>query len=467
MKNTFLILISFISFNSFAQEKEFTLSKEHSLELQKSYGISFPDVFKLLPKEINLQKFDKIKTKTKEYIQELKENETIKADSINARKEYLNSLKTYETFSDIEENIKNFLNSKGRFKERKKHLITAQLLSDSLDSHSKSLLYKSVPSNNVYHGDINLENVIYADENINSSFKSKFKKIRFVLKQHLSSIIKNTNNIKKPRFIWQRPYNYSRYRNKSIEKYNYSFVANGEINIAGYKVLKPEVLFSELIGDFKILYNKNDFVGDLENNKMALNSVLEGIDLKNNKLEEFYNGYIFQNLYTKEVYFSKDKSVIENYSISTDLKNIYESLKKRGYITKQIESNTYIIISNKKIRISENEVLLEKIRLNDYGYIEKVSKSIDEFNQKVKLSKPLIIKLNNHIRAYRSKLITAERLKSWKTENKKGKLLVNQFKKIIEAFEVDYLHHYLSSESIQTKTDLQNSVLASDLILGM
>ena len=94
MKNTFLILISFISFNSFAQEKEFTLSKEHSLELQKSYGISFPDVFKLLPKEINLQKFDKIKTKTKEYIQELKENETIKADSINARKEYLNSLKT-------------------------------------------------------------------------------------------------------------------------------------------------------------------------------------------------------------------------------------------------------------------------------------------------------------------------------------------------------------------------------------
>ena len=275
--------------------------------------------------------------------------------------------------------------------------------------------------------------------------------------------------MRKPSFNFKRPQSNSSisYSTKKEEKYNYELKEKEEIKSLGYQIIKPQIDFTKLNGDYKLLYKSESLVGNLDKNQLLLIENLRDINKSENELKSIYNSYIFQDINTNQIYFSKDKTVIDNYSISKELKTVYKKLKEKGFITKQIESNTYIIISNKKIRISENEVLLNKIQQNDYEYINKVSKSIDEFNSKVKLSKPLIIKLNNNIRAYKSGTLTYERLNSWKNENKKGKQIVNQFKKIIEIFEVDYLHHYLSSESIQTKTDLQNSVLASDIILGM
>ena len=88
MKKTILILIIFINFKSLAQEKEFSLNNEKSIELRKTFGISFPSVYLLTEKEFLLKKFDTIKTLTKEYIEKQKKEEGIKKDSLNQLLEY-------------------------------------------------------------------------------------------------------------------------------------------------------------------------------------------------------------------------------------------------------------------------------------------------------------------------------------------------------------------------------------------
>jgi len=468
MRNTILILIIFINLKSLAQKKEFSLNSGKSIELRKTFGVSFPNVYLLTEKEFSLKKFDTIKTLTKEYIEKQKKEESIKKDSLNQFFEYSNLKKEYINLVSIKQNIDNFLNSNKRYKDKKQYLIDAQVSSDSLNKY-KDVLYKAVRTWYIHRAKVEF---IYADKNINSNKRSEYKQLKFnknEFTEHLTQISKRIESLRKPSFNFKRPQSNSSisYSTKKEEKYNYELKEKEEIKSLGYQIIKPQIDFTKLNGDYKLLYKSESLVGNLDKNQLLLIENLRDINKSENELKSIYNSYIFQDINTNQIYFSKDKTVIDNYSISKELKTVYKKLKEKGFITKQIESNTYIIISNKKIRISENEVLLNKIQQNDYEYINKVSKSIDEFNSKVKLSKPLIIKLNNNIRAYKSGTLTYERLNSWKNENKKGKQIVNQFKKIIEIFEVDYLHHYLSSESIQTKTDLQNSVLASDIILGM
>ena len=139
MRNTILILIIFINLKSLAQKKEFSLNSGKSIELRKTFGVSFPNVYLLTEKEFSLKKFDTIKTLTKEYIEKQKKEESIKKDSLNQFFEYSNLKKEYINLVSIKQNIDNFLNSNKRYKDKKQYLIDAQVSSDSLNKYKDVL----------------------------------------------------------------------------------------------------------------------------------------------------------------------------------------------------------------------------------------------------------------------------------------------------------------------------------------
>lgn len=465
MKKTILIIIIFINFNSLAQQKEFSLNKEKSIELRKTFGISFPSVYLLTEKEFSLKKFDTIKTLTKEYIEKQKKEEGIKKDSLNQFLEYSNLKKEYINLVSIKQNLDNFLSSNKRYKNKKQFLINAQNISDSLKTY-KSYLYKSVPS---WYIRTAKKNVIYADKNINSSQKRDFNEIKSdknEFTEHITQISKRIESLREPSFNFRRTKSYSsiNYSAKKIEKYNYELKEKSIIKISGFQITKPEIEFSQLNGNYKLIYNTEDLVGNFDNNQILLVENLKTINKSENQLKNIYNSYVFENVETKEIYYSKDKTVIENYSISGDIQLVNNKLKEKGFITKQIGSENYVIYQNKKIRI--NKSILKNISENNFNYLNKISKSIDEFNNLAKMSEPLTVKLNNKINSYRSGTLTKEKLKIWEIECKKGQGIIEKFKNIYEV-EKYYFVDFIETEKLKNKNDLINSVLVSAKIIGM
>lgn len=465
MRKTILILIIFINLKSLAQKKEFSLNSEKSIELRKTFGVSFPNVYLLTEKEFSLKKFDTIKTLTKEYIEKQKKEASIKKDSLNQLFEYSNLKKEYENLASIKQNIDNFLNSNKRYKDKKQYLINAQVSSDSLNKY-KDVLYKAVRTWYIHRAKVEF---IYADKKVNSNKRSEFNQLKFnknEFTEHLTQISKRIESLREPSFNFKRIQSNSSisYSPKKEEKYNYKLKVKEEIKTLGYQIIKPQIDFSQLNGEFKLLYGSEDLIGNLESNQILLLKNLKNINKSKNNLKSIYNSYVFENIKTKELYFSKDKTVIENYSISGDIKFVNNKLKEKGFLTKQIGSENYILYQNKKIRI--NKSIIKNISENNFNYLNKISKSIDEFNNLANLSEPLTVKLNNKINAYRNGTLTKEKLKVWETECKKGQGIIERFKKIYEV-EKYYFVDFIEKEKLKNKNDLINSVLLSSKIIGI
>lgn len=469
MKKLNLIITLIISLNCFAQNQEFSLEKEKSIELRKSFGISYPDVYKVSLTKIDLIEFDTIITKTQEYKKKLEEDKKNKEDSLANIKRHSNSLKDYDRIKEIEKNIDMYLNKRGSFNKRKEYLINAQILSDSLTTNP---LFRGIPRSYIKPGGgvVYSKNVIYADREINSEQKKDFadyKTYKGILEKQLKIIARNAKNHKKPELkesIKTRMIGSSNYFEKPIVKYNYEFVPKDTLRVEGYKISNQNESFSELEGDFVIKYFENDLVGNIDKGVLFLNNNLPGIDIVNNELEKIRNGYLFQNKNTKEIFFSSDRSVINEYSISGDIKMAYNKLKENGYKTSQNGVENYIVLSNKKIKI--NKAIIENVNNENIKYIDKIASSVDKFNALANKAEPLFRDLMKKINSYRSGTLTTSKLNEWKSECKNGQKIINEFKEI---YEVDkyYFVDFVDSEKLKSKTNLINSVLVSERLIGM
>ena len=171
MKNVLLILLSIVLSNSiFAQNKDYyDLEPKHTLRISKEYN-KFPVIYKVNNKEFVFSTKPKSKkVLNKKYALLSEQINDLEAQNAKRTSLYEGKIKKFKEVSKIKTLINTFLNSKMPYEIKKKNLIEAQTLASN-------------------HG---VNELIYADSNINSSLKNKFFVLqlnKLDLKVHLKKV---------------------------------------------------------------------------------------------------------------------------------------------------------------------------------------------------------------------------------------------------------------------------------------
>ena len=296
MKKTLLIFASLFFINSFAQQAKFIFTKERSEQLKNVYYR--PTVYRVTQTQILVSKFDTIKTITKKFAEKQIENEKQINDSLLAVETFKNESLAYKTLNSILNNLKLYLNSNSKFKDKKLFLINAQNSADSI--RNSNVLYAMISDKMIKPA---VKNVIYADDKVNPNFKKDFKELNSnekVFTEHISLIVQRIESLPKPKFYWKRENKYlgSNYalNNDKIKKYDLKFEPKETVNIEGFTV-EQEIDYLTLIGTFiKIdtILSKTE-----TNNLLVLKSKLKGYNVELNKFRETTD-ILLQNIESKE-----------------------------------------------------------------------------------------------------------------------------------------------------------------------
>lgn len=462
MKKTLLIFASLFFINSFAQQAKFIFTKERSEQLKNVYYR--PTVYRVTQTQILVSKFDTIKTITKKFAEKQIENEKQINDSLLAVETFKNESLAYKTLNSILNNLKLYLNSNSKFKDKKLFLINAQNSADSI--RNSNVLYAMISDKMIKPA---VKNVIYADDKVNPNFKKDFKELNSnekVFTEHISLIVQRIESLPKPKFYWKRENKYlgSNYalNNDKIKKYDLKFEPKETVNIEGFTV-EQEIDYLTLIGTFiKIdtILSKTE-----TNNLLVLKSKLKGYNVELNKFRETTD-ILLQNIESKEYFLGTD-DLVNNFAINNELIEMCEKLNKNGFSTKQIDQDICIILGNQKIKL--DDTVKEKIKKNDFAFITNLSKSIDKYKSLANQSKPIFDKLSNHINSYRSGTLTKERLMIWKQDNLKGQEILKQFNLLFKSqSDIYYLDAgIVGTENSITYQNIVNAVLLSNKFIGM
>lgn len=335
MTKFYLFLVLLIVSNTFAQEKTYTFSKNRLQQVRKpSYNIN---PLKLKETSIKIARFDTVKTPTPKYAIILEKIEKAKKDSLIAVQNLEIQEKEFKKIKSIEKNLKLFLESKKKFKEKKYFLITAQNISDSLID--KNIIETNYGKKSNYNN-INKSTLIFSDNDFNENFKNKFSELNSSdddLIMYYQDMISNISTKSKPKLNFKSQtfkMNYNVHDGEP-EKYIIKNVFKDSILMTGFKGIEFDYL--TLNGTYiKIdkFYQKNKNIFLLEENIKNINF----------RLNNFYKiddssggGYLLQNNETKEF-------IIVNGSLTSEYERTKsdEDLKKfnDGYIiwkTKYIE----------------------------------------------------------------------------------------------------------------------------------
>ncbi len=251
---------------------------------------------------------------------------------------------------------------------------------------------------------------------------------------------------------------------KDTKKFEINFVEKGDIVLEGY-TKGEEIDFKTLSGNYiKIdsLYSKTIYQGN-QSEKVFVNiKDAKNLNIKENKLT-IETDFILQNENTKELYYG-NSYLTGNFASNNEISDI---LNSKGFSTKKIGREFYIIFGSKKIKI--DSTIKEKIKQNDFNFITELVKSIDKYSSLAIQSKPIFEKLSNHINAYQSKTLTKERLSQWKKDNLKGQEIVKQFEILFNLqSDIYYLDaQVVGIENSKAYTNITNAVLVSNKFIGM
>lgn len=461
MKKILLICTTFFIVNSFAQQSTFIFTKERSEQLKNVYHT--PTVYAVKKTQIPVSKFDTIKKITKEYAEYEIENQEYINDSLLSIEKFNKAKITQKTLNSISDNLKLYLNSTNKYKEKKLFLITAQKSADSLSN--ANVLYAMVPHKMIKPA---IKNVIYADNDINPNFKKDFKDINSnetIFNEHITSIINRIASLPYPQFNWKRQNRYSKSignNNGKINKYDLEFKPSESVNIDGFLVEK-EVDYLSLVGTFIKIDTILSKRGTTE--FLILKSNLKGFNIELNKFKET-SDFIIQNIETKE-YFLAYNGLLKTYAIDNELFEICEKLNKKGFTTKQIGEHICIILEKQNIKLDDK--IKEEVKKDNFNFITNLSKSIDRYTNLANQSKPIFERLSNHISSYEYRTLTTERLAIWKQDNLKGQDIIKQFELLHKSQnDIYYLDaNVVGVENVQNYINISNAVLVSNKFIGM
>lgn len=316
MKNIIILLTILIATKTIAQDKTYTFSKNRLLQVRKfSYDIN---PLRLTHKSIKVIRFDTIKTPTRQYALILEQIEKSKKDSIIELQNFKNQEIEYKKMISISDNLKLFLSSGEKFKEKKKYLEIAQFVSDSLKDRKS--IETTYGGETIYDREYKSA-LIFSSKDFNIEFKDQFKEINKndnALSNYYKKMISNIQ-YRKPIFNWKTKTFQMNYNSRDGEpkKFNITYNAKDTISVDGYEGSKFDYL--NLEGTYKIVgqyYKKSNL-------EFLLRENVKKIDVNLNNIYEMKDDNLLQNTENKE-YVVINGSFISEYETTKsdeDLKN--------------------------------------------------------------------------------------------------------------------------------------------------
>jgi hypothetical protein len=385
MKTIYLFLVLMIASNTFSQEKKYTFSKNRLQQVRKfSYNINPMNLEK---KIIKIARYDTIKKPTPQYQAILEKIEKSKKDSITELQKFKTKDLLYNRVQMIAENLKQYLNSEKKFKEKKDFLIKAQIISDSLDD--KRIIETNWGSNSIYDKN-GRSSIIYSDKEFNSENKDIFKDINSsnkALNNYYSSMVSTILNLKKPSFDWKMPNYQMNYNRNDGEPAKFNLILNFKDSISVNGLIGKEFDYLDLSGEYKVIskyYQKSSI-------QFLLSESIKNINLSKNNIYEMLDGTLLQNINTYE-FIKCNPSFLSEY----DLTKNDDELKKFN--------DEYLIWKTKYLSLTksaENNITICNSILKRNTFINVLGQSVWNAD---KISKKDKIEFNNNYDAITEKL---------------------------------------------------------------
>jgi hypothetical protein len=458
MTRTFFLLqyLLFVAICVYAQTTKYTLSKSRTAPIIAKYVPGTFQAYRVVNKEVSFPIYDTISKITPEYAELSSRLEKLHNDSASYATQYQNELTAYNEISKAAEQIGNYLNKTGKFRDKSHFLAEAQ---------TTFIKY-------------NLDYLVYADDNVNSIRKKEFKGLRFndiTTPDSFDNHLRNVYNQIKGK---SRPYNNSSNINYDLQRtrrnlsqtqrYSITYKESGQ-----KKQIKTYMVDSEIedltsiegvftsIGEF--YFSTENTLAYLEN-QLIEKSFLESQNEKNSR----HFSPLFYNSLKNEYYLDAGRMNF-TYECGTnqEISDIITKINKAGY--KTLDSKGDYIIQTPNGNITLTADILEQVKINNTKYISDISLSVKTFNSLLTESKPLIDKLANHFNAYSARTMTTDRLSIWKQDVVKADVILKKMNSLkgAEKENIYNFNNQFSNDRLKLYNDFWGVVVGSKQILGL
>jgi len=461
-KIAILVFTCLLSTITFAQSEEFQIVDSLKNRVSNSlYDGGEIEVFPIETVNATCKKYEMVEVKDSIYESRLQLIDTLSANKI----ELTNKLKTFK--EDVQElvNAKDFLDQFNRDPDpslmfKWQYLKKAQ---ECLDKTSHKIdLYRS-------------KDEVFTK----SGGKTSFKVGNYVMKQQvqINDILTDGSYLKSKIENLSKKIDSERNELTHINKTKKVNIPTGEMvrtilkvgntnigkEITGRYVKEIGPLDEH--GESGYFIMKSDYKHFVKNEFVIEDSIQKYAGLAN-QVADFAGGgnnYIIKNVETGKLYYTKG-DILKNWGEDYKVVKLFSQIDKLNIKRQIIDEKIVLHLNGFQCILTAD--IAQTVYDGDASVIKKMNESVNKYNEYNKLASDLAVKLSNHIKLYKSRLIKNDGIESWKKDTKECDAILTKMSKLPYAVSRDY-YDQLDIKQVELHTAILDYVTYSKNKLGL